>query len=485
MAMAARHCRASHETAPAGERGQALIAAVVLTAVMAMLVAGLATSATLRLSRARLYADRLSARQAAGAAADLALARLGQLWRDWATAGTPALQLRDLQPPLAAQAIPGSGGGAQQVVADVYAPGAAGADPYSYTVLAAAHPAGGRGGHAARALADTPFRFLLFAQGDIALVESGVQLVAVDLQGHVRAGGAIAASYNGLPMAFPAPAGTDVHGRQHQAVSGAASPRLPLPEAGPHYEALAATLDAAPSTLHVDCQATPTACTGAVTVSQDTHFHNGSVNAASLTVAPGVSVVIDGDLSITGAAAVPQDATVYVRGNAAIKGSNDTLDLRGVLAVGGRTEITATQTCVLFVLSNCVQWDTLNPKVRTARIHAVSTGPGDADNSIHVSGATLELLGTTAVQMHLYTEPCRSGGCTADIDFQNPDLSALSANQCRCSFVSGGNITISFTGIALAQAVTFAYDPGMWLALPGGLDPARAFRILRWKGDWQ
>ncbi len=469
----------------AAERGQALIAAVVMTAVMAMVVAGLVTAATMRLSRARLFADRLSARQAADSGVDLALGRLGQLWAQWAwdPNGNPDNQLKSLQPSLAHLYLPGAGPAAQQVVADVYAPGPGGADRYSYSVTAHAQSPGQGTGYTVRALADTPFRYLLYAQRDIRLAQNGLQLLAIYVRGHVRAENSITASFNGIPVAFPQPSGTDVHGQTHQVYAGQGVPRQAFPPAGAFYEALASRLSGSPATLRVNCQATPSSCTGAVTVTQDTYFA-GDVTATSFVVgAPGASVVIDGNLAVTGQVAIPEGTTVYVRGNLSLTASDYLIDMPGTVAVGGRTDVLQTQTCVLFLLGKCLQWDTVYAKVKAARVYAVSVGPTDNDNSINISGATLELLGGTAARLFLFTEPCP--GCNADINFQNPRLAAASVSQCNCSFVSGRDIAITFSGISLASAVTFQYDPRMWRALPGSLDPARAFRVLRWKGERQ
>ncbi len=479
---ARRHGGTAPGAALLAEEGQALIASLVLLAVLTLTATALAAAAALRVQAARLEAGRLAAADAADSGMELALARLGDLWRRWAEACAGKTDCSPADAPAALRTsplsasfdVPGGPAGFQAATA-IHTPDAnPSPDQRAYRVDVPASGAGAPGSGLpvtgrARAVADSPFRFLLLARGEISVTQT-LLLPAVLVQGHVRAGSTIQA--NGLAISFPNV--NDVHGKPVEKTESLA---VPLWEAG--NAAYAGRLPTAASCppAGILTQAVLDADSGGGT--RDVLYPCNLIILAgeAITVPAGRLLAVEGDLTVSGTVNLPAGSILYVRrpqadrvcldtrGNlTALAGSSVAGD--GAVVVGRDATLTQTETALL-------------------RLYAVKDCAGDEDQAVSIGEVKLAAVGSRRFgRLYLYTDPCPADptGSRCSISVSGLTLVGLvTSATIRGSLVSGGNVSLSFTGLNVGT-VSVEYDPGMWRALPGGVEPAGAFQVLRWRG---
>lgn len=461
------------------EEGQALIAGLALLAILALTATALAAAAALRMQAARVEASRLAAADAAASGAELALARLGNLWRQWAdacagkTGCTAGDAPSDLRTPILSASLDVPGGPAGfTVTTALYSPDAnLPPTERAYRLDAGASGPGAPGGglqvaDRARALADSPFRFLLLARGGLSVTQT-LLFPVVHVRGHGRAGTTI--QENGLAISFENI--NDVHGRPVERTENVAVP----------------TWEAGNTAYEVRLPPAPAACpAGGLTQEVlDADSANGTKDvrySCDVTIPAGETVnfptgrlvAVEGDVTVAGTVYVPATSVLYVRrpqtggicsdarGNlTAVAGSSLSGD--GAVVVGRNATLTQTEVPLL-------------------RLYAVRDCLGDEDHAATLTEIKLAAIGGSAVgRLYLYTDPCPEPvRCSLSVSGLTLVGLATSATI-RGSLVSGGNVDLAFTGVNVGT-VSLEYDPGMWRALPGGIEPAHALQVLRWRG---
>lgn len=462
-----------------GERGSALLAAVLVLAALSLGALALVGVLTVRAAAERRQADRLAALQVARAGAVRALADLeadllagrpagSSLPAGWVSEGTASYRLTVAAPPGQWEYVVTSTGRVGEAEAVLEA--------------RASRPPDARAGllawgsatlsHVALAAAGFTLNGGLLAGGSISVAESSPLASSLTLNGDLSAAGDIALAQQGLLSSLTVNGRATANGRVTRSgtvtvrdgvcdgstgcAAAVSLPPFPVLTAAPYEDLVALRAPAA--------EAPPAAYAG-LTVRKDTRFTGDVTVTGDLTVEKGVLAVVDGNLTVGGTLRV--DGLLYVRGGGSSPGDATVATLlapslagEGSLVAAG--DITATEVNLAYAGGG--------PAPALA-VLAVSKGAGDSRDSLTVDRLTL-LGGFQPTRLLLYAGPAGDLRLALGNDLLQGDT--------RVCAVAGRDLTVQAQSVALA-GFSLTCDPDIWLAAPAPLRAAARVTPLYWR----
>lgn len=468
MTMIQSHVRSVVRRLREDRRGNVLLPTLLVLAVSAVTTLAL-VGATSRHSAAT--------RAAADGAAALQLARAGALraLSDLQAGNNPPISVpvpegrgtytivsvTDSPPPASDYVVTSQGNvGAAEAVLEVTASRPSGASFLSMGTISLTHGS---------AVSPLTLRGDLLARGKVTAAENGLGST-LTLDGAVRTEGAVALSAALLSSlvvtkGVAANGGITTSGNVTFQPLGGTVAVPPFAEVPPtEYEDEAARLRA--------CCEAPGGSFGALNVDTNRKYTSSVTVNGDMVVAPGVKVVVDGDLVVNGKLTV--NGLLYVRGNAAAAG-NVRVTTLSAPAAGGKGTLVAAGTVTVNqngdVLSQGLQLlGVLNPSDPPGilKVLALHSGPGDTADDITINGVTLLSTGNPVSGILLYT-----GGSGA-IRISSTALLKLPRTISVCA-VAGGSLTVEASVLLDPLGATVSCDPAVMKDAPA---PLRALRFV-------